>query len=77
MFMVAATQFERPRVPQAVKTIILIAELGRGGKDYIDLELSSVIVYKVDPFKLRHICFTKYLLCISVAPQVCLTSCFL
>lgn len=38
MFIVASSQFERPGVPLIVKTIILIIGLGRGGKDYIDLE---------------------------------------
>lgn len=35
------------------------------------------MVYKVDPFKLSHISLTKYLVCISVAAQVCLIFCFL
>lgn len=42
----------------------------------LTLELSSVIIYKYDPFKLGHICLTKYLVCISVSAQVCLAFAF-
>lgn len=41
----------------------------------LTLKLSSVIIYKDDPFKLSHIFLTKYLVSISVSAQVCLALC--
>lgn len=61
----------KARVPQVVKTIILIVGLGGGGKDYIDLETEfcHCLVYKADPFELSPVCGTKcpcvYLSCCS------------